>query len=285
VAKKKAEKRVCENCGVGKNETDYYNADPVFFPKKKLHICRDCAIQIAEENGHDGVLGLLRLLNKPFYQELYASTENLAYYVRMMNSMPQYKNVGFTDSDTLLHLKNAETIKRAKPKELTDEELKESEDFWGRGKTEEDYIWLNSEFSDYLNRYDVSSKTFEDLLVDICLTRLDIRKRREEGKDVDKQVKTMNELFASANIKPVQETGAQAADQESFGTMIKKFENERPIPDPDPRWTDVDGIRKYIYTFFIAPISKSFGKENPYKEITDPELEKYTVRPRTEDDE
>lgn len=269
-------KRICEKCESSKNLGDFYNGDKLFFPTGKMHLCKVCTLEVVEKNGHDGFMGLLRMLNKPFYQDLYK--DDVKDYVRMVNSMPQYRNVTFSDSDTFRELNDVSSVKRIKATELTEEELKESEDFWGAGnKTERDFIWLNTEFSDYLARYEVDGKTLEDLIVDICLTRLDIRKRREAGQDVDKQVKTLDSLLTAANLKPVQETGANAlAQQETFGTLIKKWEDTRPIQD-ESEWKDKDTLGKYIKVWFTGHLMRMFDIENKDTEEYYEEIGKYAV--------
>lgn len=279
---KKKNRKFCEACEQEKHIREFYNADEMFFPSGKLHICKDCTLEIVEANGHKGFIGLLRLLNKPYYEKYFKN--DVPDYIRMMNSMPQFKNVEFIDSDTLAPLRSVHSFNRPKPTELTEEELKESEEFWGKGYTEEQYIYLNTEYADYLARYEVNSKTLENLIREICLVQLDIRIARQEKRDVKNLIKIYDDLLAAANLKPVQETGNQAVDQETFGTLIKKFENERPIPEPDEAWKDVDGIGKYIRTFFLGHMMRLFGKENPFAEEYEEEIGKYTVKPPKRDD-
>lgn len=280
--KEKPNRRKCEECKSSKALSEFYNADKMFFPSGKLHLCKDCVVKIADENGHDGLLGLLRMLDKPLYQDLYKG--DVRDYVRMMNSMPQYRKVGFSDSDTLRELNSVNSLKIGNLKELSEDELKESEMFWGKGLEEDAYVWLNNQWAEYNIRYEVDSLTMENLLVEICLTRLDIRQRRAKGQDVDKQIKTLNDLMTAANIKPVQETGANSVEQETFGTLIKKWENERPIPEPSPEWKDVDNIGKYIRTFFLGHMARMFNKENVFQEEYEEEMSKYTVSPPKEND-
>lgn len=276
----KPTRRTCEECNSSKSLGEFYNADKMFFPSGKLHLCKDCVLEIADENGHEGLLGILRMINKPLYQDLYKG--DTPDYIRMVNSMPQYRSVGFSDSDTLREINSVNSLKLGSLKELTEEELKDSEMFWGKGMEENSYVWLNNQWLEYNTRYEVDSLTMENLLVEICLTRLDIRDRRAKGSDVDKQLKSLNDLMTAANIKPVQETGANSVEQETFGTLIKKWENERPIPEPDPAWKDVDNIGKYIRTFFLGHMARMFNKENPFKDEYDEEIAKYTVTPPKE---
>ena len=69
----------------------------------------------------------------------------------------------------------------------------------------------------------------------------------------------------------------QLADTNTFGTLIKKWEDEHPIPEPAPEWKDVDGIRKYINTWFLGHLCKMFRIENDVTAEYDEELAKYTV--------
>lgn len=275
-------KKKCEQCEKNKTLSEYYNGDKMFFPKGKMHVCKDCCLKIVEENGHEGLLGLLRMINKPFYQDLYKG--DIPDYIRQVASLPQYRAVGFTNSDTLVELVDINSLKRAKPTELSEEELRESEDFWGVGLEEQEYIWLNIEYSDYLNRYEVDSKTLENLIREICLVQLDIRKARSQKKDVKNELKAYNDLLTAANLKPSQSTGNMSVDQETYGTLIKKLEYDRPVSEPAPEWRDVDGIGKFIRTFFLAPLAKMFGKENKWQDEYEEEIAKYTVKPRREEE-
>lgn len=279
---KSPSRKICEDCNSSKPLGEFYNADKMFFPTGKMHICKDCALKIVEKNGHDGFLGLLRMLDKPLYQDLYK--EDVPDYVRMMNSMPQYRNVGYNDSDSLKIINSVSSIKREKPKELSEEEMQNSEEFWGEGFSEKSLIWLNNELQEYGSQYDISAKAMENLIKEVCLTQLDIRNKRADSKDVKNELKTLQDLLGSSNMKPQQESGANSVDQETFGTLIKKWENERPIPEPDEMWKDVDNIGRYIRTFFLGHMARMFNKENPYQDEYEEEIGKYTVSPPREDD-
>lgn len=279
--RKSQPKKECAKCKKTYSLTQFYAADPPFFPDGRLHICKKCVYEIIDEQGFDGFKSLLRLIDKPLLKEFFNG--NYRDYIKMIPSV--YKNSSFEDSDMFKEVKTVGSFKKSKPKELTEEEFLESEDFWGRGFTEDEYIFLNSEFSDYLNRYEVDSKGMETLIQEICLTKLDIRKRRANGESVDKQLKTLQDLLGSSNLKPVQETGANAVEQETFGTLIKKYERERPIPEPDPQWKDVDNIGKYLRTFFFGHMARALGMENKFQDEYEKELNKYTVRPEEVDDD
>jgi hypothetical protein len=117
----------------------------------------------------------------------------------------------------------------------------------------------------------------EMIMKDICIINLEIEKIRQEKKDsankiITNLIKTRSDLMNDANMKPIQSTGADASDQITFGTLIKKWENERPIPQPMD-----DEMKKYIDTFMVGHLAKMEGLHNEFTELYDREISKYTI--------
>ena len=79
-----------------------------------------------------------------------------------------------------------------------------------------------------------------------------------------------------------QETGANATEQATFGTLIKKWENEEPIPDPLPEWKEKD-IFEYVKIWFLRHLSKMLNLNNPYQEDYEKELKEYEVEMSSDD--
>ena len=76
------------------------------------------------------------------------------------------------------------------------------------------------------------------------------------------------------------------AEQNTFGTLIRKWENEKPIPEPDEEWKDVDGIVRYITVYFLGHLCKMMGIKNSYPRMYEAEMAKYKVeKPEYEDDD
>lgn len=280
--KRRIQKKKCTNpeCQRELALVNFYNTSDVdFFPDGKIPICKDCCYAMLDAKGFEGFQSLMRIINKPIYAEHFKG--DYRDYIRFINSMPQYKDKVFTDSTLFSEAKVNESKIKEQLKELSEDDFKELETIFGEGYTERDYIYLANEYDDYCNRYEVDSKALENLIKEICVTQLDIRKKRAVNEKVDAQLKTLQDLLGSSNLKPVQETGANAVDQESFGTLIKKWENERPIPEPDEAWKDIDGIGKYVRTFFLGHLARLFGKEgdNPFRDEYEEVIGEHTVKP------
>lgn len=283
VSKKKNNRKMCRICEKEMALSHFYSSSSPFFIDGKIDFCTKCSLEIVEKEGFEGFQNLMKLINKPIYRDLYKGDSGD--YIRQMNSLPQYRGLTYEDSNLFEEVKNISSIARTRLTELSEEELKESEEFWGRGKEEWEYVYLNNEYSEYLNRYDTEdSKVMEDLIEEICLTKLDIRVKRMANQDVTKQLKTLQDLLGSSNLKPAQENSSNSAEHETFGTLIKKWENERPLPEPDPEWKDVNGIRRLII-WFVGHMAEMAGKENPYKEEYEAEAEKYDVFREAMDDD
>ena len=157
--------------------------------------------------------------------------------------------------------------------------------FWGMGFAPDDYVYLNNKYDDWTSRHECKTKAQESIFQKICLMELQILKAAQKGDKIDGLMKSFNDLLGSANIKPVQNKDNSLADQNTFGTLIQKWENEKPIPEADPEWADVDGIKRYISTWFLGHLCKMLRIKNSYSDLYDEKIAKYTVeKPVYEED-
>jgi hypothetical protein len=92
-------------------------------------------------------------------------------------------------------------------------------------------------------------------------------------------MKMFNDLLGAANLKPSQNSDNALIDQNTFGTLIRRIENERPICEPLEEWKDVDGIERYIDTYFLGHLCNLVHVKNDNSEKYLREMEKNTVTP------
>lgn len=163
--------------------------------------------------------------------------------------------------------------------------------FWGPGYTprmyfelQERYDFLVSELSKDVE-LDVGTKT---VLRQIAAAELDINKDRAAGKSVDKKQTALNTLLNNSLLKPAQKSDQSDVALEStpLGVWIRRWENQRPIPEPDPELKDVDGIIRYIEVWFKGHLSKMLNIKNTYSKMYEDELNRLRIdRPEYEDDD
>ena len=288
----------CTMCGEIKkaNANNFYKSYSILFKgnyENRMCLCKSCITDLYEKmfckygtNGR-ALYECCKMLDVYYELNLYNSAlkqfDNktngsiISVYFQKVNSLPQYKNKTFIDSDLF-------------NKEVQSEELEQSVernviDFWGEGLLQNDYEFLEKEFDNLTNRYECDSYAQEVLFQEIAFQRLDIKKKRSGGSSVDKELKTLQDLLGSANIKPAQENASMASEQVTFGTLIKKYENEKPVPEPLPEWMTENWIKKYVCTWFLGNLCRMMGKSNPFKEDYENEMDAYTVKVDEEGEE
>jgi len=149
-------------------------------------------------------------------------------------------------------------------------------------------MYLRDEYADYCVKYEVEgNKSLEKLIVQICVKELQIRMAQARGEETDKLQKTLQDLLGSANLKPVQETGNQAVEAETLGTLVERWEKNKPIPDPLEEWIQSDSLGKTVRVWFTGHLLRMMGLPLPSKlskEYYD-EVAKFTVEQGDEVDD
>lgn len=163
--------------------------------------------------------------------------------------------------------------------------------FWGTGYDPNMYDTLEKKFAYYKESFPQNSKIdlgTERLLRQLCILEATIDRDNAAGRSVEKSVNTYNTLLGSLNLKPTQkkDDGEAAIDNTPFGVWIRRWENQRPIPEPDPELQDVDGIVKYISIWYLGHLCKMLGIKNTYCKLYEDELAKMRIeRPEYEDED
>lgn len=158
--------------------------------------------------------------------------------------------------------------------------------FWGSDYSQEEYYFLTYTFEEYFESYSVDSPASRELLKQICLTTLEIRKLRDIQKKTESEAEKLTynkaiddltnrllKILSDNNMKPNQKKNLND-NQESFGTLIKKWEDEDPVPDPFTEWQK-NNIFKDVAIWITGHIREMLGYESQPDYIE--ERDKYTV--------
>lgn len=297
---------MCPVCGdFKKRDTAYYNDNRYITGKNP--ICKECLLKIAEQRKKDkdqpnetkqSVQKVLQILDRPYDDDFYEKcvkgamdgvkekTRNspFATYITSIMSLPQWQNLTYADSDFGGSVEITE---------LTEEEMLENEELLRKGKerfgrdyNNVDLLFLEKEYEDWTTRNVCETKAQELLFKRICFKELEIDKLQRDGKDTKEADKTLQELLASAQLKPSQNGSNSLADSNTFSQMIDMWEHDKPIPEPSDEFKDVDGIGQLIDVFFKGHLAKMLGLKNAFSSAYDRFMQKYTVtKPEYEDDE
>lgn len=279
MSRKKSHK-ICTVCNQRLLLKEFYVARNNPFAEKvdgHISVCKKCIDEVVAEDEFAGLQAVLRMINKPFLSKVYNGDHRA--YIRTVNSLPNYRQQTYEDSDLFDEAKALIPKQEIELKELTPDELKAAQDFWGKNYNEEQYIFLTQEWLDFESRVTIDSKSMEIYVEEACKIRLQLREARATGKPTKDLLKNLDDVLKSAGLQPNQETAANGVEQETFGTLIKKFENEKPIPEPDESWKDVDGMGKLIRVWFTGMMHKSLGLDYKFQDEFEKEVEDNTIYP------
>ena len=179
----------------------------------------------------------------------------------------------------------AATIEPAGDFEVTDE----IRAFWGSGYTPEMYQELEERRAYWMSRLpegtnlDIGTET---LIRQACNLEIDINRARAEGKAIDKLVNALNNVLGGANLKPAQKKDDLDASLANtpMGVWLYRYENLRPLPEVDEDLKDVNGTKKYMFTW-MGHLCKMLGIKNGYTRLYEEEIGRLRVERPEYDDE
>lgn len=149
--------------------------------------------------------------------------------------------------------------------------------FFGAGFTDEDYEFLQEQYSDWTARHECQTKAQEEVFKRICFKQLEILKATRLGEDTKNLDDTFQKLLDTAKLQPKQNSGDTVSDAQTFGTLIDKWENTRPIPEAEDEFKDVDKIGLLIHTFYTGHMAKVLNLPSSLSALYDKFIKKYTV--------
>ena len=291
----------CHRCNQWQEETMYYKDSN--YASGKFPICKQCLQFMAEQRNNvrnpinetkESMQKVLRFMDKPYFDRLYGqlkkkaiennpSTDNTATlsvfpsYITVVSSLPQYTGKSWADSDfgdeTSIDEEDVADIKIVKTV------VAEGRKRFGNGYTDEELMFLQTEYKDWVSRYECNTKAQEKVFKNLAMVELQkdkAIKKNQPTKDLDK---AYQDWLDAGNLKPKQNSMDAFSEAQTFGTLIQKYEEERPLPEIDPDLEDVDKIGLYIDVFFRGHISKVLGIKNRFSNIYENFMRKYTVNP------
>ena len=220
------------------------------------------------------------------YRESDVSTSLMSQYMRLIQLL-QYNRNKETYENTLAKENQHELDASAAVDVSTDFEAdKATIDFFGAGFNNEDYEFLKREYEDWTARHECKTKAQEEVFKDICFNRLQNLKALRKGEETKDITAAFQKLLDSGKLQPKQNSGDTTADNQTFGTLIDKWENERPLPEIDEELKDVDKIGYYIDTFFKGHTCKMLNVKNAFSNLYSSMMKRFTVsKPEYNSDE
>lgn len=161
--------------------------------------------------------------------------------------------------------------------------------YWGPGYSPDMYQDLDQRRTYWINNLPdgiVPDVGMEARIRQICSLELDINRMRAKGKATDKQTAQLNKFIKELNIDPASRgDDSSEFNKTPFGVWIDRWENKRPIPEPDQEMKDTDHIVKYISTWLLGHLCAMFGIKNKNTKLYESAIEEMRVERKVADDD
>ena len=299
MAKTTKAKFTCFYCGKEYVETNFYNSYSEFYNNiGKVPYCKQCIEkfyqQYFEKYTNDGCLmpekkavqRLCMTFDIYYRDDVFASAMNkikssgmnispMAQYMKLIQ-LQQYQNKSYENT---IYEAEQENFAMSSISDLSGEITVDQKtiDFFGKGFTDEDYQYLKREYDDWTARHECNTKAQEEVFKRICFKQLEILKATRRGEDTKNLDATFQNYLDTAKLQPKQNAGDTTADNQTFGTLIDKWENERPLPEIDEELRDVDKIGLYMDVFFRGHTCRMLNVKNALSNLYSSVMKKFTV--------
>ena len=302
------EKYVCFYCGKEYVNTNYYKSNSIFYTNiGKVPYCKHCVEKLYQyffekyttegrlEPERTAIKRLCSIFDIYYSDVVFISSMDkikesginispMGQYMKTIQ-LQQYKDKSY--DDTFLDEERDDFVNRAVSGVSDSGDVSEkTKKFFGIGFIDEDYEFLQEQYDDWTARHECQTKAQEEVFKRICFKQLEILKATRRGEDTKNLDATFQNLLDTAKLQPKQNSGDTMSDAQTLGTLIDKWENERPLPEIDEELRDVDKIGWYIDVFFRGHLSKMMGLKNGLSNIYSKFMKSYTVqKPEYSDEE
>ena len=303
-------KIVCFYCGKEYVDTNFYNSNSEFYSNiGKIPYCKQCIEKFYQQYFNRYTNESCLTPEKKSVQRLCMAFDIYYRDDVFVSAMNKIKTSGINISPMSQYMKQIQLQQYNRNKESYENTITEAEqenfamaaisdlsgettidqktiDFFGKGFTDEDYKYLKREYDDWTARHECNTKAQEEVFKRICFKQLEILKATRRGEDTKNLDATFQNLLETAKLQPKQNSGDTTADNQTFGTLIDKWENERPLPEIDEELKDVDKIGYYIDTFFKGHTCKMLNVKNAFSNLYSSMMKNFTVnKPEYSSDE
>ena len=286
---------LCPCCNNWQGAEDGFYMDKNY-ATNRYPICKRCLLKLVEQRKKDtdeinetkeSVQHVLQMMDRvyddKFYEECIKGAMDgvnekqrhspFATYIVAISSLPQWKGKTWKDSD----FGSAAMSADEEETKIIQKTVKSGRKRFGSGYSDEEYMFLENEYQDWITRYECNTKAQEEVFENLSVLKLLKKKaliKGESTRDLDKQ---QQDWLDAGKLKPKQNSTDAFSDAQSFGTFIQKCEETKPLPEMEEEFRDVDKIGLYFDVFFRGHTNKMMGLKNTFSNIYERIMKKYTV--------
>ncbi|TVX86065.1 hypothetical protein [Paenibacillus agilis] len=245
-----ANRKVCKGeCGKNKLLNDFYTSLSIMFDGH-VPVCKKCLKDMIDENNIESVKTTLQRIDKPFIAKVWKSAEEnesdtVGTYFRMINSLQQYKNSSWADSDfegenqTDIYKHKFDDIDNMDEITTDDGVIKLSKDIamkFGSGYTNREYLTMEKFYKDMSYSHDINTPQLKKQLVYLCKLQIWMDRSLESGND--SAFKNYNDryekILQSSGFRPIdRKSASETSGLLSFSQLFEQVERSGYV-EPKP---------------------------------------------------
>jgi hypothetical protein len=236
-----ADRKVCKGeCKKSKLLSDFYTSNSIMFDGH-VPLCKKCLKDMIDENNIESVKTTLQRIDKPFIAKVWKSSEDsendtIGTYFKNINSLQQYKNASWADSD--LEGENKTEIYKHKFDDIDsmdeimtdDGVIKLSKDIamkFGAGYVNREYLSMEKFYRDMTYSHDINTPQLKKQLVYLCKLQVWMDRALETGND--SAFKNYNDryekILQSSGFRPIDRlSSSEQSGLRSFGVVFEEVE-------------------------------------------------------------
>lgn len=270
----------CTCCGKETSERNFYISKSfIYKATSHLPVCKTCLGNIYDryyEKYQDYKLALYYMcrsvgicFNLGSYNAVLQEIQNgkttnvWQIYMTKLNSLGTKNGAGddFDSSDSIDI--EAEIQNSSEERGLTKEIICK----WGNGYNDDDYIWLENTYNDWVSKYKSDTLSEQKTFKLLAIKEFQIMKAVEKNGNTDKLEETYLKLMSAGNVTP-RDANASMDDENTKGLGIwtKDIEKYRPAEyfADKKLYKDFDNFIDYLNRFVFRPIKNFLMKTKEY---------------------
>jgi hypothetical protein len=273
-------KKVCNDCMLEKAESFFFKVDSPLFPDGRINTCRDCLRKKINVDDVEQVIGFLRQIDKPFYQDEWEKAlagrdkkHPIGAYMQKL-ALQQYKGKTFNNSDGVNGVGKVDLSSINSPEFIetdTGKIIEYSDDLvnkWGIGYSKLEYLQMEKFFQDMKATHEIHTPTHIDMLTQLAYLSVDRNRLRQERdwNNYNKISKTYEDMMKSAGFRPVDRQGIDdATGIRTFSQISEEVEKKGFRKPPPPVFNEdiVDAMIVALANYYHRLVGKEILREIP----------------------
>jgi len=260
-------KKTCNACNKARQVNEFYTSNSIMFSDGRVPVCKKCLKDMIDEHNIDSVKMTLQRIDKPFIAKVWISAEQnegdtVGNYFRMINSLQQYKNMNWSNSD--FEGEQGADIYKHRFDDIDNIEEIETEDGkvisldkdialkFGSGFTNMEYLQMEKFYADMDSTHDINTPQLRKQLIYLCKLqiKMDRALESEESGDFKKYNDAYEAILRSSALAPKdRKNSSEQSGMRSFSAIFEEVEKSGFV-EPYPIEENMDlvdvSMREYI---------------------------------------